>query len=265
MAALIGLVAVDGALAAKIDSIAVRTFLLPEPDSVVVVTPDIVAEGATDLPSVYLLHGYGGNHNQWLKTQPRIPELADQYGVIFVLPNGYNSWYFDSPDTDVQMETFITDELVKYIDSHYPTAATPAKRAITGFSMGGHGALFLAMRHPDVFGNAGSMSGGVDILPFPERWDIKDQLGDYNRNPKRWAESSVINNIERIKPGQVNIIFDCGVDDFFAKVNDQLHQAMRVKKLPHDYISRPGAHTHPYWANSLLYHMLYFDSKFNSK
>lgn len=250
------------ARAARIDSLSMRTFLLESPEQVYVVVPDSVGADQR-LPVVYLLHGHGGAAGQWLKTQPRLPELADQYGMIFVLPDGHNSWYFDSPvDDKMQMETFITDELVKYIDRNYPTIADARHRAVTGFSMGGHGALYLAFRHPDVFGNAGSMSGGVDILPFPERWNIKDYLGDYNQYPQRWAEASVINNVDRLKPGDVNIIFDCGVDDFFARVNDRLHETLMVKKIPHDYISRPGGHSHPYWANSLLYHLLYFDSKF---
>lgn len=258
--------AVLSANAARIDTLQVRTFLLEQPADVTVVVPDAVAKGATDLPVVYMLHGYDGNNFQWLTTQPRLPELADNYGMIFVLPNGYNSWYLDSPvDDKMQMETFIADELVKYIDNKYPTAARPSQRAITGLSMGGHGALYLAFRHPDVFGNAGSMSGGVDLLPFAERWNIKEYLGDYNQNPERWANATVMGNIDRITPGQVNITFDCGVDDFFAGVNDKLHQALRVAKIPHDYTSRPGGHSHAYWANSLLYHLLYFDSKFKSE
>lgn len=258
--------AVLSANAARIDTLQVRTFLLEQPADVTVVVPDAVSKGATCLPVVYMLHGYDGNNFQWLTTQPRLPELADNYGMIFVLPNGYNSWYLDSPvDDKMQMETFIADELVKYIDNKYPTAARPSQRAITGLSMGGHGALYLAFRHPDVFGNAGSMSGGVDLLPFAERWNIKEYLGDYNQNPERWANATVMGNIDRITPGQVNITFDCGVDDFFAGVNDKLHQALRVAKIPHDYTSRPGGHSHAYWANSLLYHLLYFDSKFKSE
>ncbi|MDE6130864.1 MAG: esterase family protein [Muribaculaceae bacterium] len=259
------LCALVSAQGARIDSLSLRTFLLESPEKVMVVVPDSIDDGQR-LPVVYLLHGHGGFEGQWLKTQPRLPELADSYGMIFVLPDGHNSWYFDSPvDEQMQMETFITDELVKYIDSNYPTIADAAHRAVTGFSMGGHGALYLAFRHPDVFGNAGSMSGGVDILPFPDRWNIKDYLGDYNQYPQRWAEASVINNVDRLKPGEVNIIFDCGVDDFFARVNDRLHETLMVKKIPHDYISRPGGHSHAYWANSLLYHLLYFDSKFKQK
>jgi S-formylglutathione hydrolase FrmB len=55
----------------------------------------------------------------------------------------YAGWYFDSPaNKDFMYETYICKELVGYVDSHYATIATRKGRAITGLSMGGHGALF---------------------------------------------------------------------------------------------------------------------------
>ena len=63
------------------------------------------------------------------------------------------------------------------MDGHYRTLPSREKRAITGLSMGGHGALWLAIRHQDVFGAAGSTSGGLDIRPFPDNWDMKEQIG----------------------------------------------------------------------------------------
>lgn len=75
-----------------------------------------------------------------------------------------NSWYFDSPvDTAYRYETHISKEVVGFIDGHYRTRANKKYRAITGLSMGGHGALFIALRHSDIFGAAGSISGGVDL------------------------------------------------------------------------------------------------------
>ena len=100
--------------------------------------------------------------------------MADTYGVIIVMPDGgFDSWYYDSPvEPTYRYETFVARELVEYIDSHYRTKAEPSARAIAGLSMGGHGALYLAIRHQNVFGAAGSLSGGVDIRPFPDNWNI---------------------------------------------------------------------------------------------
>ena len=159
---------------------------------------------------------------------PRLAGLADSYGMILVFPDGRDSWYWDSPvDKSMQMESAITCDVVPYIDRHFPTVADREHRAITGLSMGGHGSLWLASRHPDIWGNAGSMSGGVNILPFPKSWRMSERLGAYETNKEVWKKHSVINNIDAIKAAKLNIIFDCGADDFFAGVNEDLHKRLR--------------------------------------
>lgn len=248
--------------AASIDTLAIATEFLDSPENVVVITPD----GAKDsnCPTVYLLNGFSGNHLDWLQVRPDLPELADKYNFIFVLPDGRDSWYWDSPvDPSLQMESFITKQLVEYVDNNYPTLPQPDKRAIMGLSMGGHGALWLAMRHPDIWGNAGSTSGGLDIRPFPERWKMKERLGEKDDNPGLWDERTVINLVPSLQPGQLNLIIDCGVDDFFFDVNNNMHSALMDAGIPHDYIVRPGNHSRPYWSNSILYQLLFFNENFN--
>ena len=97
---------------------------------------------------------------------------------------------------------------VNYIDGHYSTIKDRSGRAITGLSMGGHGALFLAFRHQDVFGACGSMSGGVDLRPFPDNWDIAKRLGRLSEFPDRWAAYSVVNMVDLLKPNSLAITFD---------------------------------------------------------
>lgn len=216
-------------------------------------------------PVVYLLNGYGGNHQTFVShTKKTLPEDATKWNMIFVCPDGQNSWYWDSPiDPTYQFETFASDELVRYIDANYKTKAIAAGRAITGFSMGGHGGLWLGIHHPDVFGACGSMSGGVDIRPFPNNWDMKKRLGEYQANKYVWNKYTVINQLDKINPDSATIIFDCGVDDFFYSVNEDLHKKMLEKKIPHDYIVRPGKHDQKYWNNALDYQFLFFYKFFN--
>jgi len=216
-------------------------------------------------PTVYLLHGYSGSYADWPHNVPNIKNLADQYDVIIVCADGnYSSWYVDSPvDPAWKYETYVSSELVKYIDAHYSTIKDRSERAITGLSMGGHGALFLAFRHQDVFGACGSMSGGVDLRPFADNWDIAKRLGKLSDYPDRWAAYSVINLTNLLKPGALAITFDCGSDDFFFKVNNDLHQKLLDEKIPHDFTSRPGGHTWQYWGNSINYQMLFFSRFFN--
>ena len=216
-------------------------------------------------PVVYLLPGACGNNNSWVEIKPNLADIADSLHMIFVTPSVNNSWYFDSPQhKDVRFETFMSSELIQYIDSHYRTIADRMHRAITGLSMGGHGALHTALRHKDVFGAAGSTSGGVDIRPFPQNWNIKDELGEMAANKQVWDEHTVVNNISRIENGDLALIIDCGEADFFLEVNKDLHKRLLGRGIDHDFITRPGAHNKQYWANSIDYQLLFF-KKFFSK
>ena len=230
----------------------------------VVILPKSYAEGNTRYPVVYLLHGCGGNYASWITIKPELPQLASQYNLIIVCPDGLiNSWYWNSPlNKEMQFEDYISDEVIRYTDSHYRTIADRSARAISGLSMGGHGAMWNAIRHRDVFGAVGSTSGGLDIRPFPTNWKMQNQLGEFASNKKRWDEHTVINLIPSLKDGDLAIIIDCGVDDFFLEVNRRAHQSLLDHNIKHDYIERPGAHNNAYWNNSIDYQLLFFHKFF---
>ncbi len=224
----------------------------------VVIRPDNYAT-LKDLPVVYLLHGYSGNYADWISKAPEIAKAADRYQVMIVCPDGgFSSWYWDSPaDTDFRYETYVAKELVEWIDQRYKTIRSKSGRAITGLSMGGHGALYLAIRHQDVFGAAGSMSGGVDIRPFPGNWDMAKRLGAYDAFPDRWEKHTVINMLHLLGSHSPALMIDCGTGDFFYAVNQQLHEQLLYRNIPHDYITRPGVHNWPYWQNAVEYQLLF--------
>jgi len=215
-------------------------------------------------PVLYLLHGAGGGYKDWISKVPAIKDYADQYGILIVCPDGnQSSWYFDSPvDPEYRYETYVYKELVGIIDDQYKTIKNRLGRAITGLSMGGHGALYLGIKHQDIFGAVGSMSGGVDIKQFPNGWDLPKRLGSYEVFPQNWKANSVIDLVSLIKPKSLSIIIDCGTEDFFYGVNEHLHTELLYQKIPHDYTTRPGGHSWEYWSNSIKYHMLFFADYF---
>jgi S-formylglutathione hydrolase FrmB len=129
--------------------------------------------------------------------------------------------------------------------------------------MGGHGALFLAFRHQDVFGAAGSMSGGVDLRPFPNNWDIRDRIGLQREHPDRWESHSVVNLLYLLDKPTFRILIDCGTGDFFYEINRNLHEKMLERNIPHDFIERPGVHNWDYWQNAVKYQILFFHLFFN--
>jgi len=251
--------------AARVDTVEIKSRAMNKTIKTVVITPQrYYAKAAVQYPVVYLLHGHSGNYRSWLKDVPSIQKAADEFGMIIVCPDGgFNSWYINSPvDTSVKYDTYITKELIPYIDSNYVTITDRKARAISGYSMGGHGALYLAIKHPDLFANVGSICGGVDLRPFPNNWQLKNILGDLQTNTANWDNYSVINMVDVLSKGQLNMMIDCGVDDFFLKVNRQLHEKLVTMKIPHEYIERDGGHTRNYWANSVDYHFFYFKRLF---
>ncbi len=250
--------------ASRVDTIRVESKAMNKTIKNVVILPDGYQQSAT-YPVVYLLHGAGGNCADWVTMAPGVKNLADTYKFIVVCPDGgVTSWYFDSPiDNSYKYETFVAQELIEYIDAHYSSVKNKSGRAITGLSMGGHGALYLAFRHQDVFGAAGSMSGGVDIRPFPKNWDIAKRLGTLEQNPENWEKNTVVNMTGLLANSSLKLIFDCGVNDFFYEVNMNLHNKLLEMKYPHDFTVRPGVHNWPYWNNSVKYQFLYFNDFFN--
>lgn len=254
---------------ANVGEVAVQSASMQRQINATVVLPDSYETDADKkYPVVYLLHGCADNYKTWAnKTKPDLQKVASKFGIIFVCPDGLTSWYWDAPKNPKwKFETFVSKELVDFVDSKYRTIASPKGRAIAGFSMGGHGALWLGIRHADVFGACASMSGGVDIRPFPEKWTMAKSLGDYAENPDIWNAHTVMTQLSKIDPRNAPAIaIDCGTSDIFYEVNEKLHEKMLYMRIPHEYTTRPGGHNHEYWRSSIDYNILFFSNFFNAQ
>jgi S-formylglutathione hydrolase FrmB len=256
--------------AAKVDTLQVASTAMGKTYKAAVVLPSSYAKSKTAFPVMYLLHGAYGHFSDWLKNTPNkklVHNLADQYNMIIVMPEGETfSFYLDSPvNKESQFETFITQEVIQKVDKTYKTIANRNGRVITGLSMGGHGALYLSAKHPDLFCAAGSMSGAVDMSTMLNR-DSSAQIvklmqpvfGDKSGNTELYEQNSVLRMADKIKANKLPLVIDCGVDDFLIEPNRELHRRLVYNKTDHDYTERPGAHTWDYWENSLPYHVLFF-------
>ena len=251
--------------AQSVDTIGVRSESMNKDIQTVIVVPDAYYYNLNEkFPVIYLLHGYGGDAKTWIGIKPNLLQVANERNVIFVCPDGENSWYWDSPvNPECRFETFVSKELVAYVDTNYRTIASPSGRAITGLSMGGHGGLWLSIRHSDVFGAGGSMSGGLDIRPFPDNWDMKKQLGEYAQNQERWDRHTVINALEKLHNNEIAIIIDCGFKDFFYEVNKNVHEKLLQRGINHEFIIRPGEHNSKYWNNAIDAQVMFFRKFFD--
>ncbi|MFC1633346.1 alpha/beta fold hydrolase [Planctomycetota bacterium] len=181
----------EGLVVDQITSPSLEGNLLGDPATreVIVYLPPSYDQGG-NFPVVYLLHGYTGNARTFASNaytglywpaESDFPEggiysLLDDLIIagelkemIVVMPDASNmyggSWYTNSELTG-NYEDYIVEDLVGYIDSNYRTLPSRDSRAIVGHSMGGYGAMKLAMKHPDVFGTVASHCGALylDVL-----------------------------------------------------------------------------------------------------
>jgi S-formylglutathione hydrolase FrmB len=265
------------AYAAKVDTLEIQSMAMNKTVKAAVVVPDAYGVNKKDYPVVYLLHGGQGSYRDWLSKlsdKLLLHKLADQYQIIIVTPDGGGmSYYFDSPlDKTSQFETFIAKELVQKIDGTYRTIKDRKGRIIAGLSMGGHGAMYISTRHPDIYCAAGSMSGVMDLktslwkvpADFAKSRDknFERLLGPPKDTTSRYREYSAVGMVDKMKANDVKLIFDCGFDDIMIIPNRELHQLLLANETPHEYIERPGKHEWPYWENAVQYQFLFFQKVF---
>jgi S-formylglutathione hydrolase FrmB len=253
-------------------------------------------------PVFYYLHGLGGNETNWTQNG-KLDAAADQLGLaaIVVMPDGDDGFYVDSAskiDYDACMkdgtglflpdrephdttcvrarnyETYIAKDLVGWVDAHYHTLARRDGRAVAGLSMGGFGAMELAMRHPDEFAAAASHSGAIALLykgprPFaPGKTEIFSDVAGwgaaagpigawiqrvFGTDIADWKAHDVVELAGKLGPGKLALYFDCGTEDDFA-LQDNLqyvHEALTARHIDHEYFLGPGKHDFAFWSARL--------------
>ena len=255
---------------ATVDTLQIQSTSMNRLYKAAVVLPNSYTKSKMKYPVMYLLHGAYGHFDSWLSKTPNknlIHQLADQYNMIIVMPEGETfSFYLDSPvSKGSQFETHITKDVISKIDNTYRTINDRKGRVITGLSMGGHGALYLSAKHPELFCAAGSMSGAVDMASMitgesKERITklMEPVFGKEGKSQETYASYAVLNMVPTMANNKLALIMDIGVDDFLIESNRELHRRLVYAKVAHDYTERPGAHTWEYWENALPTHMLFF-------
>ena len=247
--------------AAEVNDVAVSSPSMGKQISNMVITPERRSADER-FPVVYLLHGYNMVPRDWLNVQPELPDLADRLRLIIVCPDGGNSWYVDSPvNSASKYETYVTKELVEYVDAHLPSIPDRHARALCGLSMGGFGSLRLAILHQDIFSAAGSMSGLVDFTPFLNRWGTGEIFGKAEEKAEGMKEYNVVNLTHLIRPG-LDMMIDCGTEDYFHQINENLHHRLLSLHIPHTYISFSGTHNYAYWNNAILHQFIFLSRHF---
>lgn len=236
-------------------------------------------------PVVYMLHGYGDNYLSWngkyLNANARISSL-EKNGLgemIYIFPDGFTSYYCNTYTGKYNYMDMFVYELVPYIDETLRTIGSRDGRALIGYSMGGFGAMILALKHPEVFSFSAplSMSFRTDAQYMTESasgWNKQwgrifggeGQVGAARLTDWYLEHSPYRQFCDENKKELSNVrwFFTCGDDEEQLLVaNDSLHVLLRERGFEHEYRVANGAHTSSYWMNALNEVLPWLDSYLN--
>lgn len=207
-------------------------------------------------PVLYLLHGWHGDYTNWIKLT-QLVEYARQYSLIIVTPDAKDSWYVNSATIPQdRFEDFIIKDLIQEVDSHWRTVASRQGRAIAGLSMGGYGAVLLALKHAGLFALAGSVSGafegpnGIERILPQLRESIEQAYGEAASRTR--AENSVDTLASTSDIDNVPYLFlDCGSQDPLLPSNRKFAEILSTRKIAYEYHEYEGEHTWSYWDHAL--------------
>ncbi|HTV54157.1 MAG TPA: alpha/beta hydrolase-fold protein [Terriglobia bacterium] len=225
-------------------------------------------------PTLYFLHGLFENYHAWDENGGKdvLDGLLKQGKIgpfIVILPDGDNTFYVNSYDGQVRYEDFFVQELIPFVDRRYRTIRDRRARGISGVSMGGYGALHLAMRHPDIFGSVSAQSAAL-IPKFPNPLPTTGRWGFYARvlekpfgnplNETYFDENNPLTLAEHPERFRgLKIYFDVGIDDRygFEKGAELLNQILDEHKFPHTFVLRQGNHGWSYEQKYLQYSLIF--------
>ncbi len=224
-------------------------------------------------PVLYLLHGHGQDHTSWIRMS-NIERYLANTDVIVVMPNGNRGSYVDGVNTH-RYGTYLTEELPVALRNWFHISEKREDTFIAGMSMGGYGAIYAAMKHPDKYAAAVGLSTAVrlDKMPeAPEKGLMIPKLKEVERNfraiygPDEEFEESDFSLKKLAKELQTSncvkprILQLCGDQDPLRPANDDFADFMRCEcpNIPHDYQVRPGIHDFVYWDKEISVMLEFF-------
>jgi S-formylglutathione hydrolase FrmB len=206
-------------------------------------------------PVLYLLHGLGGNYTDWT-TRSNVAEYSRSLPLIIVMPDGENGWYTNAADGSARFEDYILTDLQADVVKKFRTINSRYGRAIAGLSMGGYGALKLALKRPATFSVAASFSGAFSatrqgelerLIGGAEADRLQKIFGPAGSQARR--ENDVFTLAAALKPaGAPYIHIDCGIaDNSLIDANRELVAAIHKTGAAYEYHEVAGAHSWDYW------------------
>lgn len=209
-------------------------------------------EAGQKLPVVYLLHGRGADFRDW-SSNSDISKYALR-GLILVMPEGNSSFYLNAAKIPRdKYEDYLVRDLVADVEGQFPAMMGRAHRAIVGISMGGFGAVAMALRHPEMYVFAGGLSAAIDV---PERrlsWRRMGQWWLFRRifgpmGSEERAERDPFALVKTADPRVTPYLYlAVGAQEALFEPNKRFAARLKERGLAHEFHVKPGGHDWGEW------------------
>jgi putative tributyrin esterase len=208
------------------------------------------------LPVAYLLHGGGGGYRDW-SNYSDVSRFAEQ-SLVLVMPEGNSSYYVNAAERPQdRYEDYITQDLIRDVESRFPAASGRKNRAIVGVSMGGFGAIVLALKHPDLFAFAGGMSSALDVptrrfsLRRVAQYRAHAQIfGPWGSEPR--TTSNPYHLAKSVDPAKTPYLYlTCGEQEGLLPANQRFATLLRNHGFKYEFHPGPGGHDWNQWNGRL--------------
>jgi putative tributyrin esterase len=204
------------------------------------------------LPVIYLLHGGGGGFRDW-SNDSDVARFAER-GLILIMPEGASSYYTNSAEhADDRYEDYITKDLVTEVEAKFPVVDAREGRAIVGVSMGGFGAVTLALKHPDLYAFAAGLSAALDVPSRPfsikriGQWlHYQSIFGPWGSKDRQANDPFVL--ARSADPVQIPYLFmTCGEQEGLLPSNRQFASVLKRRHFHYEFHTIRGGHDWNQW------------------
>lgn len=215
-------------------------------------------------PALYLLHGGGGNQDDWVR-YTSIERYAEKYGIAIVMPDvSGNSFYADMAHGYRYFE-YLTEELPDIVEGYFPIGGSREKRFVAGLSMGGYGSLKWGLNRPEFFSYAANFSGASLITELFHERGLAGDKGEGKNNVvvRNWGGDAglkdsisdtafLLRQAAQMKEKLPKLYVCIGTEDFSYEYTQSFMQYAQELGLDIRYEEEPGEHNWDFWDPFIL-------------
>ncbi len=212
--------------------------------------------GNQKLPLVYLLHGGGGSFHDW-SNYSDVAQFA-AHGLLLVMPQGDYSYYTNAAQRPQdRYEDYIVNDLTSDVAERFEVRNEREAQAIIGVSMGGFGAVQLALKHPDKFGFAGALSAAIDaprrrstIRRLDQSRHFQEIFGPDDSDARRSNDPFLL--VRNADPAKLPYFYlTCGQQEGLLAPNREFAALLDRYHIAHEFHDVPGGHDWNQWNGQL--------------